>query len=60
MIAVNKVSKEDVHKYGVIRPGVMTNKSIQIKDIVEKPSLDDAPSDIAVCGRYIFLSLIHI
>ena len=54
VIAVNKVSKEDVHKYGVIRPGVMTNKSIQIKDIVEKPSLDDAPSDIAVCGRYIF------
>jgi len=54
VIAVNKVSKEDVHKYGVISPGVIKNKSIQIEDIVEKPSLDDAPSDIAVCGRYIF------
>ena len=54
VIAVNKVSKEDVNKYGVISPGVITNKPIKIEDIVEKPSIDDAPSDIAVCGRYIF------
>ena len=54
VIAVNKVSKEDLHKYGVISPGAIKNRSIQIKDIVEKPSIDDAPSDIAVCGRYIF------
>ena len=37
-----------------ISPGVITNKPIKIEDIVEKPSIDDAPSDIAVCGRYIF------
>ena len=54
VIAVNKVSKEDVNKYGVISPGEITNKPIKIEDIVEKPSIDDAPSDIAVCGRYIF------
>jgi len=54
VIAVNKVSKEDINKYGVISPGVITNKLIKIEDIVEKPSIDDAPSDIAVCGRYIF------
>ena len=29
-----------------------------IEDIIEKPKADEAPSDIAVCGRYIFTSLI--
>ena len=54
VIAVNKVGKEEIHKYGVIKPGVIKNKSIKIEDIVEKPSFENAPSDIAVCGRYIF------
>ena len=49
-----RITKEDVNKYGVISPGEITNKPIKIEDIVEKPSIDDAPSDIAVCGRYIF------
>ena len=54
VIAVNKVRKEEIHKYGVIKPGEIKNKSIKIEDIVEKPSFENAPSDIAVCGRYIF------
>ena len=54
VIAVNKIAKDDIHKYGVIKPGETINKSIQIEDIVEKPSYENAPSDIAVCGRYIF------
>jgi len=53
VIAVNKVNKEDINKYGVIKPGEIKNKAIQIEDIVEKPSFENAPSDIAVCGRYI-------
>ncbi len=53
IIAVNKVNKEDINKYGVIKPGEIKNKAIQIEDIVEKPSYENAPSDIAVCGRYI-------
>jgi UTP--glucose-1-phosphate uridylyltransferase len=53
VIAVNKVNKEDINKYGVIKPGEIKNKAIQIEDIVEKPSYENAPSDIAVCGRYI-------
>ena len=54
VIAVNKIGKEEIHKYGVIKPGEIKNKSIKIADIVEKPSFENAPSDIAVCGRYIF------
>ena len=54
VIAVNKVEKEDIHKYGVIKPGKIKESFIKIEDIVEKPSYEEAPSDIAVCGRYIF------
>ena len=58
IIAVNKIDKENIHKYGVIKPGKEKNEAILIDDIIEKPSVEDAPSDIAVCGRYIFTSTI--
>jgi UTP--glucose-1-phosphate uridylyltransferase len=54
VIAVNKIEKENIHKYGVIKPGKIKESLIKIEDIVEKPSYEEAPSDIAVCGRYIF------
>ena len=57
-IAVNKIDKNNIHKYGVIKPGKEKNDAILIDDIVEKPLVEDAPSDIAVCGRYIFTSTI--
>lgn len=58
VIAVNKVDIDNIHKYGVIKPGVEDQKKMFIKDIVEKPKPEEAPSDIAVCGRYIFDSSI--
>ena len=54
VIALNKVDRANIHKYGVIKPGVIKNKKISITDIVEKPLARNAPSDIAVCGRYVF------
>ena len=54
VIAVNKIEKVNIHKYGVIKPGEIKEKLIKVEDIVEKPSHEEAPSDIAVCGRYIF------
>ena len=54
VIAVNKIDKENIHKYGVIKPGEIKERLIKIEDIVEKPTYEEAPSDIAVCGRYIF------
>lgn len=55
-IAVNVIDKKNIHKYGVIDPGdnKLINNEVNIFNIVEKPSAEDAPSDIAVCGRYIF------
>ena len=54
VIALNKVDRANIHKYGVIKPGVIKNEKISITDIVEKPLAKNAPSDIAVCGRYVF------
>ena len=55
-IAVNVIDKKNIHKYGVIDPGdnKLINNEVNVFNIVEKPSAKDAPSNIAVCGRYIF------
>lgn len=58
VLAVNKINKENIHQYGVIKPGNEVLETIRIDDIVEKPSSDEAPSDLAVCGRYILNSSI--
>lgn len=49
IIGVHKVPITDVNKYGIIKP---TNND-EVEDIVEKPSLDEAPSRLASLGRYI-------
>ena len=53
VLAVNKVDSQNIHKYGVINPGNFNEDHIVVNDIVEKPTYENAPSDIAVCGRYI-------
>ena len=58
VIAVNKIDADNIHKYGVIKPGLVNSRAIEVVDIVEKPKYEDAPSDIAVCGRYILNSSI--
>ncbi len=57
-IAVNVIDRNNIHKYGVIKPKERTSEIIEIEDIVEKPNANDAPSDLAVCGRYILNSSI--
>ena len=50
VVAVAPVDKKDVYKYGII-DGDKTSK--RIIDMVEKPALDLAPSNLAINGRYI-------
>ncbi len=49
VIGVQEVKNEDVHKYGIIE----FEKEDKIKTIIEKPSLEEAPSNFAGLGRYI-------
>ena len=58
VIAVNEIDEDNIHKYGVIQPGSIEKNIIEVKGIVEKPIANEAPSNIAVCGRYILNSSI--
>jgi UTP--glucose-1-phosphate uridylyltransferase len=54
VIAVRKVPQNQISLYGCIAPGDSDGGDVTITGIVEKPSVDDAPSDMAVMGRYVF------
>jgi len=54
VIAVERVPMERVSSYGVIAPAADLGGGVyEIKDLVEKPRREDAPSDLAIIGRYI-------
>lgn len=53
VIGLNKVPMQDVDKYGVIAPKSSDGKVHTIKSLVEKPNPKDAPSDLAIIGKYI-------
>jgi len=53
MIAVQRVPPDDVDRYGIVVPLHHEGRLVEIDDLVEKPSVGEAPSDLAVLGRYI-------
>lgn len=53
VIAIKPVSAEEVSRYGIIRPRKLTDRVYQVAELVEKPPLDSAPSNLAIMGRYI-------
>ncbi len=54
VIAVERVPEDKVHRYGVIKGKEVEDKLYEIEDIIEKPSREEAPSNIATMGRYVF------
>lgn len=53
VVAVEEVPEDETHKYGVIAGEEIEPGVIRISDMVEKPSPDKAPSNLAIIGRYI-------
>lgn len=53
VIAIQEVPMDEVHKYGVIAGEEMGNGIYRVTDMVEKPAKEDAPSNLAIIGRYI-------
>jgi UTP--glucose-1-phosphate uridylyltransferase len=53
VLGVQPVPWEDVPKYGVVDLGEPVAKGIRVKNVVEKPSKKDSPSNLAILGRYI-------
>jgi UTP--glucose-1-phosphate uridylyltransferase len=56
VLAVERVPREDISSYGVIalEPNARLDDGVyQVRDLVEKPPREDAPSDLAIIGRYV-------
>ena len=53
LISVLEVPHEEVSSYGVITPGASSGALTEVRGLVEKPKVDEAPSNLIVSGRYI-------
>ncbi|WP_111640258.1 UTP--glucose-1-phosphate uridylyltransferase GalU [Marinomonas shanghaiensis] len=53
IVAIEEVPEDEVHKYGVIQGESMMEGLYRVTDMVEKPSKEEAPSNLAIIGRYI-------
>jgi UTP--glucose-1-phosphate uridylyltransferase len=53
LLAVTEVALEDVELYGVISPEFLEDRLARVLSIVEKPSPEEAPSNLAAIGRYV-------
>ena len=53
VLGVQEVARENVDKYGILDVKHIEDRVYKVKDMVEKPSIEEAPSNIAILGRYI-------
>lgn len=53
VVALMEVPGDEVSKYGVVKPGNRSGNVLEIEGLVEKPTIEDAPSNFAVIGRYV-------
>ena len=53
ILGVQTVPEESVSKYGIVNGIHIEDKVYKVKDLVEKPSIEEAPSNTAILGRYI-------
>jgi UTP--glucose-1-phosphate uridylyltransferase len=53
VVAVKQVADEEVSRYGIIEPREVAARIYQVMNLIEKPPLMEAPSNLAVIGRYV-------
>lgn len=53
ILGVQEVPQTEVNKYGIVDGKFIEDRIYKVKGLVEKPSVDEAPSNIAILGRYI-------
>lgn len=58
VVAVEAVPRERVNKYGVISGVSKDDYIYKLDDLIEKPSIEEAPSNLAVASRYIFTNAV--
>lgn len=55
-IAIERVPDEKIERYGIIKGSQISESVYKIEDMVEKPTLQEAPSNLAITGRYILMA----
>ena len=55
IIGVEEVPKERVSSYGMIKGNIIDGSLYSVEDIIEKPSVEETPSNIGTVGRYVFV-----
>ncbi len=53
VMALAEVPRSSVHRYGIVDGEPVSNHLVKVKKLVEKPKAEDAPSNLAVIGKYI-------
>ena len=53
VVGVKQVPWKDTQRYGIIDPGLQQHRRYEVRNLVEKPSPEAAPSNLAIVGRYI-------
>lgn len=53
VLGVQEVAKENVSKYGIVDGEYISDRIYAVNDLVEKPKIEESPSNIAILGRYI-------
>ncbi len=55
VVAIMEIPKEEVNRYGIIKGVPLADDAsvFEVQDMVEKPSVQDAPSNLAIIGRYL-------
>ncbi|OGG41693.1 UTP--glucose-1-phosphate uridylyltransferase [Candidatus Jorgensenbacteria bacterium RIFCSPLOWO2_01_FULL_45_25b] len=53
VVALDRVGKKDVGKFGVVDAVSLGDGVYEVKDLIEKPKPEEAPSDLAIVGKYI-------
>ncbi|KPD07871.1 UTP--glucose-1-phosphate uridylyltransferase [Aneurinibacillus migulanus] len=56
VIGVQAVPNNETHRYGIIDPNQKNGQLYQVKNVVEKPTQENCPSNLAIMGRYILTS----
>lgn len=56
VLGVQEVGIDEVMKYGIVKGNNIKDRLYNVEDLVEKPSKEEAPSNIAIMGRYIITS----
>ena len=54
VVALKELPRGEISSYGCVRPEAVEESLVRLLDVVEKPAASEAPSNLAVMGRYVF------